>query len=297
MGTPQSWARPPGTAALSPQSGQGPVTLAPPASWDMRDDALGTQTTEAGAGGRTGSFKVSPQRAGPLLSWLTAWPLTPQPSHEAAGDCGPRQEADVLERLQRAWRRAAEPLEAGAAGRQAGQELDGRVQVRLRCVPSRRRSVRARFPRVIPLLVAAPLGKRGDAAGPLGRERGSAAPRPPPRTPVLELGADPVLRAHPSPLHAPPRPLRAPRPPPVHFAPSTRPRPSMRPSSSAPTPSRDPFIRSPASPAWRRPWAPWLFSRHRRPAGRSRKVQRTRSGKVQPCQGAGLQGPTPGCES
>lgn len=45
----------------------------------------------------------------------------------------------MLERLQRAVAQAAEPLEAALQAGQAGQELDGRVQVRLRCVPSRRR--------------------------------------------------------------------------------------------------------------------------------------------------------------
>lgn len=52
----------------------------------------------------------------------------------------------MLDRLQRAVAQAAEPLEAALRAGQAGQELDGRVQVRLRCVPPRRRPRQAREP-------------------------------------------------------------------------------------------------------------------------------------------------------
>ena len=75
----------------------------------------------------------------------------------------------MLERLQHAVAQAAEPLEGALRAGQAGQELDGRVQVRLRCVRSRRRPRQARGagfsglfrpPRGLwPVLVAAPPGE------------------------------------------------------------------------------------------------------------------------------------------
>lgn len=91
----------------------------------------------------------------------------------------------MLERLQRAVAQAAEPVEGALRAGLAGQELDGRVQVRLRCVRGLAPPVKAapsggaggrlsglfRPPRgLCPLLVAAPPGEheRRRRGSPLG---------------------------------------------------------------------------------------------------------------------------------
>lgn len=184
----------------------------------------------------------------------------------------------MLERLQRAVAQAAEPLEAALQAGQAGQELDGRVQVRLRCVPSRRRpaGAGARLPRVIPLLVAAPPGEaeRRRRGSPLG-VRVVCCPLPlrGPRLFAREPRT-PCPAARPVPLCGP-VPLRAPRPEPRTLSLSAR-----------PVPLSHPFLRSPRPLRPERPRVPLaLLLDTGAPAGRSRKVQRTRSGKVQPCRG------------
>lgn len=76
------------------------------------------------------------------------------------------------------------------------------------------------------------------------------------------------------------------------------PRRVPRPPPRAPSPSRIPSSAVPALSGLSAPGPPWLFSSTPAPpAGRSRKVQRTRSGKVQSRGGQACKAPTPGCAS
>lgn len=264
-GTPQ------GSQALSPGSrrGTGLATLAPPASWDMRDDALGTQRSpEATGGGRTGfCSRGARSERGALLSGLTA---RASPSHHsrsplAAGDRGPRQEADVLIACSARWRR---PRSRGgrAAGR-AGRAGAGRPRVRLRCPVKAAPSAGAGpgFPGLFHLTCSSaawgkPMWRR---CGSPGRERRCLLPCPPPRSPALPAPdpRTPSLRApRPPPrtpsLRAPctsprtPCPAAAPRPE-LHTPSPPRPRPPPRAPSPlrAPVPLSHPFLRSPLLPS------------------------------------------------
>lgn len=196
----------------------------------------GHRPQEAAGGGQDWPLpRGARSERGALLSGANgvASPHTTAVLHEAAGDCGPRQEADAGSPAARggAGRGAAGGRAAGRAGRAgAGRPRAGEAEVRpAKAAPSA--GAGARLPRVIPLLVAAPPGeaerrRRGSPLGvsavccpvprrgprlfapdprtpsPAARRVLSRAPRPPPRTPFPS--------ARPVPLRAPRAPPRTP---------------------------------------------------------------------------------------